>query len=298
MSDMVVSSDTLNSVAIGAEGVEPVTDALLCGSAYVSGKPVALVEEGEYVLFCEDSVFKSPDQSALPERVSLFKNHLLKAEHCGEVKRVEDGDGGYLFGVMLILTVLLLVFCQVRKIELKKCVMSVLSMRHTNIMVREAGLKNDLSLWPLPFIYYSVQGALGYVAATKLFGEEIYGMLGLPVLVGSFLAFSFLKYLLIKLLGLACNGEEAVSMYLISGSFFQQIGSVLLIPLTIVGYYVEKNVIWVAGAVAALFFVLRLGRGLAMVLSRSAGSKLYLFYYLCIVEIIPILVIAKVLIDF
>ena len=198
----------------------------------------------------------------------------------------------------MLLTIVLLVFSLMRKIELKKCIMSAFSMRHTNILIRESRLKSDLSLWPLPFIYYTALGILGYVALTRIFEEELYGMLDLPILIGAFLLFSFLRYLLTKLLGVACNGEEPVSQYLISGSLFQQIGVAVLIPLTMVGCYVEKEMIWVAVATAAVVFVLRLSRGLAIVLSRSRDFKLYLFYYLCIVEIIPILILAKIIISY
>ena len=296
--NMMASSDTLHTVALGGEMPGAVCDTGMCDSVYMCHETASAPAYDEGLLFCEDSIFKAPDQSTLPERASLFRNHLLKTVHESEVKRVNVDDGGYVFGVLLTLTVLLLVFCLLRKIELKRCVMSVFSMRHTNIMVRESGLKSDILLWPLPFIYYSVLGALGYVVATRLFGEEIYGMLDLPILIGICLLYSFIRYTVIKLLGKACNGEEAVGMYLISGSLFQQIGLVFLIPLTLVGFYVEKNVIWIAGAVAAVVFILRLARGLTIVLSRSAGSKLYLFYYLCIVEIVPILIIAKVLVGY
>jgi len=247
------------------------------------------------VLYCEDSVFNSPSQTALPYHKSLFKNHQLKIEHSSTLERVKDDNNGYVFAVLMVLTSILLVYSLLRKIELRKCLMSTFSVRHTNILIRDAGLKSDKDLWPISFIYYAILGTAGYAAMIRIFDEHLYGLLDLPLLMGAFLLFSLLRHSLTKLLGFTCNESDAVKMYIICGSLFQQIGAALLIPLTILGYYVEKDLIWVAAVVAALVFVLRLARGLTIVLSKSGNFKLYLFYYLCIIEIIPILILAKVI---
>lgn len=245
------------------------------------------------VLFSEDSIFKMPEQSDLPYHKSLFSGHALQVKHDGALQRAASSDGGYVFAVCVALTILMLIFTILRRLTVKNVLMSSISDRHMNVLIRDSGVKNDLSLFAIPLIYYSSLGAATYVALRDMFGQQIYGYADLPLFTGLLLLFSFLRHMLVKMLGVACDERETVKLYTVASNLFQMLGTVLLIPATILAEYVDVGFVWGVVGVVGLIFVLRLARGLAMVISKSQGSKLYLFYYLCIVEIVPILVLAK-----
>lgn len=246
-------------------------------------------------VFCEDSIFKSPDQSQLPFHKSLFSGHELQVTHREALERTGSDDSGYVFAVCVTLTVLMLIFTILRRLTVKNVIMSSFSDRHMNVLIRDSGVKNDFSLLAIPLIYYSALGAAAYVALHDMFGIQLYGIVDLPVLVGSLLLFSFLRHLITKMLGIACDERETVKLYTVASNLFQMMGTTFVIPATILAEYVDVVFVWVALAIVGIVFVMRLARGLAMVMSRSHGSKLYLFYYLCIVEIVPILILAKII---
>lgn len=245
------------------------------------------------VLFCEDSIFKAPEQSELPFHKSLFCGHELQVKHRDALARTVTDDGGYVFGVCVVLTILMLTFTILRHLTVKHALLASLSDRHMNVLIRDCGVKNDFSLFAIPLIYYSSLGAAVYVAMRDVYGTQIYGLADLPLIIGVLLLFSFVRHMFIKMLGVACDERETIKLYTVAINLFQMLGATLVIPATVLAGYVDEVYIWVVVAIVGLVFVLRLGRGLALVMSRSRGSKLYLFYYLCIVEIVPILVLVK-----
>ena len=53
----------------------------------------------------------------------------------------------------------------------------------------------------------------------------------------------------------------------------------------------------IALTIVALLMIIRIIRGMIIILSSANDSKFYLFYYLCTVEIVPILIIAKLILS-
>lgn len=251
---------------------------------------------GDDVLFCTDSVFRVPSPDSLPKHESPFRSHSLAVTHKGPQIIAKSGDGGYVFAVSVFLFVAFLVFAILRKLDVKSVLLAAFSMRQSNILVRDSGIRNDFSLLPLVLVYYSSLATACYVALSKIFGISFYGPLDLPILIAAVMLFSFVRHVLTKLLGIICGERDTVNLYILSGNFFQIIGIVFLIPISVVACYVDPSFVWAAVTVAALVFLFRLARGLSIVLSKSGGIKLYLFYYLCIIEIVPVLILVKVLI--
>ena len=247
------------------------------------------------VLFCEDSIFKAPEQSELPYHKSLFTGHELQVKHRDALARTSTDDGGFVFAVCVVLTILMLIFTILRRLTVKNVLLSSFSDRHMNVLIRDSGVKNDLSLFAIPLIYYASLGTAAYVALHDMLGEQIYGYADMALFTGLLLLFSFLRHMLIKMLGVACDERETVKLYTVAANLFQMIGTTLVIPATVMAGYVDVVFVWVVVAIVGAVFVMRLGRGLAMVMSRSRGSKLYLFYYLCIVEVVPILIVIKLI---
>lgn len=254
-------------------------------------------QNGDSLLFCWDSVFGIPDQSLLPCHKSLFSDHSMPVKHSEPLPRVQSDDGGYVFAVCILLVIAFLIFAILRKFQIKNVLAAAFSSRHTNILMRDSGLKNDFSMWPASLIYYSSVATAAYVATSDIFDIHLFGMADLPILIGVTLLFIFLRHILTKLLGIASGEKDTVAMYTITGTFFQLAGATLVIPATIAARYADTSFVWFAAAIAALVFVLRLARGLSLVLSKSGGFKLYLFYYLCIIEIIPLLIFTKLIIN-
>jgi len=247
-------------------------------------------------MFCEDSIFSIPDQSLLPDHSSLFVGHEMPVRHYDAVPHETQDDGGYIFAFSVGLALLLMFFLLFRKMKLKNVLMASFSDSKMSVLIRDSKVKNDFSLFPIPLIYYSALAMTAYIAMRDIYQTHIWGVTDLPFMIGVLMSFSLIRHSLIKLLGFICGESATIKNYTVASNLFQMMGAILAIPLVIIAGYVNVLYVWVVLAVVGLVFLLRLARGLAMVLSRSGVSKLYLFYYLCIIEIVPILIVVKILI--
>ena len=116
-------------------------------------------------------------------------------------------------------------------------------------------------------------------------------------ILGGLIAFIFLKNSLIRLLGNVFEDRSVTMLYISSNNLFYFVGGFVFVPLMLLLFYcpaatetILKTTIFLVG----IIFIVRLFRGIQLILTNSKTSKLYLFYYLCIFEIVPILVMAKI----
>jgi len=112
-------------------------------------------------------------------------------------------------------------------------------------------------------------------------------------------AYYFAKLILIKFIGYVFNTQQETNDYLIYNLIFLLvIGNVLLIPVIIQNYI--SNIV---GFYFAICFLLlseayRITKAVISLFSYSKFSVLFIFLYLCTVEIIPVMIAYKVLINF
>ena len=116
----------------------------------------------------------------------------------------------------------------------------------------------------------------------------------------SLFAFVLLKHGLVRMLGSIFEDHDSVLAYIINNHLFYFVGSLVLTPLLLLMFYGSGPLTGIAMKIAliilATIFTIRVLRGLQLFLTNSRSAKLYLFYYLCILEIAPILVMATILI--
>lgn len=263
----------------------------------VSSADSSSVLHDDAILYCPDSVFRSPDPSSLPLHKSLFKGHVLPVRHNVNIPLPSSGDYGLVFGLAIFMAILLCVALKIRRINLKDVLPATMSMRHLNILMRGSNIKDDVSLVPLSLIYYVTLAMVAFVAIPHLDLQLTSNLwLNLAITTSSSLAFSLLRFGLMKGLGAICSENGTIKLYANNSSLFQLISAVLILPLMVLAQYTSPGLtfLWIAAAIVVLTFVLRMIRGLGIILTESGESKIYLFYYLCIIEIVPLLVLAKI----
>ena len=104
-----------------------------------------------------------------------------------------------------------------------------------------------------------------------------------------------------RFLGNAFNNSESVHVYLSSNYVYHLLYAIAASGLAFFVCYTDTVgpvFFYILTGIIALLFTIRLIRGLKLILTFSKTPKVYLFYYLCILEIVPIIIIIKVIISY
>lgn len=115
----------------------------------------------------------------------------------------------------------------------------------------------------------------------------------------SFLAVIYaLKMILVKFLGAVYQAEKTAGNYLFQVLLFNNAAGLIFLPLLIFHFFTPHShdyflwfCLWVFGAL----WIYRLLRGIMVWLSVSRHTVLYLIFYICALEIAPLLIVLKLL---
>lgn len=134
----------------------------------------------------------------------------------------------------------------------------------------------------------------------------------LPFAAASFNAYIFfvliisaiysLKFLVLKIVGFVFNIEQEMEIYVFNVFLINNMFGLLLMPVVIINFlYPALPITEILGisilCTASVFFLYRLIRGILVSRESEQHSPVYLFFYLCALEIAPVLVLVKVLIQ-
>lgn len=112
-----------------------------------------------------------------------------------------------------------------------------------------------------------------------------------------FVIYSISQYLAVSILGFIFKTKGIVKEYRSNTLFYNALVTIALTPILIFSIYSSTNIIlWTAVAIAVILLLFRLYRGLLIAFELSNYSLYQIILYLCALEILPILVLVKILI--
>src|SRR5574344_280132 len=250
-----------------------------------------------------DSIFASVARPAPVEKKSLFTGHSLSVENPYQQPHIQHITPNWTFCVLLLLVALISWFLNSYRFRITDVLQASVSMRGLNRLFRENNFNRDQALLPMALVYVASLALLVYYVATQsgnMFGS-MQGIVAYLVLLACCFGFYFVRNGLTQLFGVIFENAAATSLYLSNTYIYNFLGGVVLTPALFFVFYTKgssKTLLIILAVWLSLLFIMRLVRGLQLILTNAKTSKLYLFYYLCIFEIVPILVLAKLLISY
>ena len=203
--------------------------------------------------------------------------------------------GWYLGGIALSLMLICLFFRkkQLRLLDLLHSLVNARAMdrmlRATNMTrVSEQFLIAPIMLLPLLLI-----------VSRRLFPTPLPDVRFLTLYVAA-CAVYYVRNGIVRFLGNAFLNKEATHIYLTSNYLYHlTYGLVAMAFAFFICFAGEMGVLFfhIAAGLIGILYVMRLLRGLQLILTNSKTLKLYLFYYLCSLEIVPAIVIIFVAIS-
>lgn len=267
----------------------------------VDSVSVSHADTGNYLLLCNDSIFApyAADTTTV-YRKSMFSSSQQLKQKQEPIMLNNSQNIDWMFFVIMALLSLMSIYINHIRFNLKDIFSSLFNQRVQGRVERENNVKIR-NLIPMTGIYLAAIAAV----VTRLTTSQLSMRLTVPeplfyaALVGILIILLLFKGALIRLIGNVFNDSNSTLLYLTSGHLFYFVGGMILTPLLLFVYFADNaqiNYLIIAAIVIAIVLIFRFIRGIQLILTNSKSSKLYLFYYLCILEIAPILVLTKILI--
>ncbi|MCX6268497.1 MAG: DUF4271 domain-containing protein [Bacteroidetes bacterium] len=175
------------------------------------------------------------------------------------------------------------------------------SKRFINQLTRDGNLFMERIAVALGIVYILTFSLFLYEFNEQILGIKIPGVTGISLFwlinlvnIGILSA----KVALVQLLGVIFKTRETTSNYLLNLLIFALMsGPVLLISLVLVVYLKSAILLHICMVIFVLLLVLRFARGFFIGMALTKFSYLFLFVYLCSLEILPLLVLIKILLN-
>lgn len=240
-----------------------------------------------------DSLVKSP--------TSIFEGHSLQPIHSTPIFR--EGTVAYWPGILLFVVFALYVSIKVSDPKkFMKVFASVFSMQAAKQLLREDyKLNRRVSIF-LSFGFVISAAFMAYIANNyfDLILKETQAIYQFLFFVGIIIAMYFIKYITTYLLSYIIGENELGKEYFFNVFIYNQTAGVILFPVVLCILFSKFSPEWFLYPgiiICGVFFMLRLFRGLVISVSEQNVGVLYIFLYFCGLEILPLLVLIKFLLN-
>ncbi len=238
------------------------------------------------------------DTSVTP---SLFSGHLLTVKN--DKPQLHFTNYEYLVSGILLFLYVLFVWIYVSNYKkLSQVIKGFYISRFSNQLSREdLSIGNRVSVFLSIFFISTLTLFVSRVLTYYGFHPSIFGRTDAAVLdifTALFITVAYcVKFASIKILGSLFKVQREANEYMMTIFLFCNVLGLFMLPLVICLTFVKQVppavFIYAGLGIIGIFVCVRFFRGLILGLNSSEISKLYLFMYLCTLEILPIIIIVK-----
>jgi hypothetical protein len=257
-------------------------------------KPV--IQEGDHITIAPDSLQGKEGLYTLHTTdTSLLENHLHQPGANGWATQRDAGfDWVFIVTVLIMLIVTLVRYFTPKRFTL--ILSTVLSRSHANHYLRDSNVFREQIFLPLLLSGFIATGLYIFILWKRVApdGLPFHPVLFFGMIVLGYALFFLLKILLLYISGEIFKNHDVTFEYIHNLFVFNLFTSITLLPfLLMIPYFNSSFLVYLSlGAILTLFAV-RFFRGVAIGSGGSKFSLFHLFLYLCTLEILPYIVLAK-----
>ncbi len=225
------------------------------------------------------------------EHKDKFSNHFIS----GTQKDVISG--------LLIFSVAIVGFLRMANFKyLRELFSAVIFSQDARKMQKGVNLRNQMHSYVLNGLYLFntsifIYEILLYYKVKSIFEDDLWFI---PVLMGGILVYDLLKIILYKFIAFVFEVEEQSKEYIYYSQLYSKIFGLVILPLVLVIPYIDIEVvpvlIKIGVGIFILLYLMQIFRGLTIIL-KDLYSLFYMFLYLCALEILPLIVVFKIIIN-
>jgi hypothetical protein len=234
----------------------------------------------------------------------FLKPHELEPLHSEPILLKPEQPFWLLAFLLTILALLMAVRIFYRK-SFSELANAFFSFRYTGQLVRDENILLQRTTIILTLIFTLTLAMFFYQSGELL-------KWNLPYVATGFKAYLFfallisaiytIKFLVLKITGFIFDISQEMETYIFNVFLINNMFGLLLLPVVVINFlYPAFSITQITGIlvliIATIFFLYRLVRGVFITRESGQHSPFYLFFYLCALEIAPLLVLFKVLIQ-
>jgi len=238
-----------------------------------------------------------------PESVygqSIFQTHQLQPTDFPDI-HVRQTPPDWILAVLLLCFILLAWVQVFYPKRIQQVFRAPFSKRFINQLTRDGNLFMERIAVALGVVYLLTFSLFLYEFNLQVLGLTFFGVSGIT-LYGLIFLLSIgvlvTKVALVQLLGVIFKTRETTSNYLLNLLIFALLsGPVFLITLVFIVYLKSIILLYFSLIIFSLLFILRFIRGFFIGIALTKFSYLFLFVYLCTLEILPLFVLLRILLN-
>lgn len=198
----------------------------------------------------------------------------------------------------LILLVYLLIMAVARRVSGNRIIQilkAASSPHYLNQLERDSDILKEANTFGFLFLFLLSAGITS-MASIDLFtgNNSSYTLTMLAVIIGGLFVFSLLQVMLILTTGRIMNTISQSREHLLNNVILAETAGILTLPLSVSYVYSGYPILlYISLGIFALMLLLRYLRILIIGINSKQYSLLYLFLYLCTLEILPVLLALK-----
>jgi hypothetical protein len=258
---------------------------------------------GDSTAYCcvYDSIFTPVKEAPPVVRKSIFTHHELAVQHNHEIDIHHEGSPGWFFGFIILSIFLICTYLRRKQIDLVTLLQSAIDHRAMGRMLRDTNLTHAPDQAPIALLMLLPVTLVSYFFFFPHPENMWNDMLQYILLYAASIVIYFTRNGIFRFIGNAFNNSDSMHVYLSSNYIYHLLYAIAATAMAFFVCYTDAVgtvFFYILAGVLALLFTIRLVRGLKLILTFSKTPKVYLFYYLCILEIVPIIVITKVVVSY
>jgi len=236
-------------------------------------------------------------QKQFLQTTSVFKPHNLVPKHSGPL--AIDHQPSNWITIVFLLCLFIFAWIQTSYSKrLSQIFRAVAQPHHVNQLERDGNIFKERIGLGLGLNYYLITSIFIFQIISE-FGIVPEGFSNLTltaIIFTGLLAFQLLKSLVIYSSGIIFNTGDSARQYQLIILIFNYIIGIVLLPVVVVAFYWNNAAFLIAGLIIISLLVLyRIARGFLTGQDNKNYNLFYLFLYLCTLEILPLLLIYKVI---
>lgn len=252
----------------------------------------------KYVINILNDSFPLPQQ-----RQSLFTDKSFVYQKSMPMQKRTDtnNNADWIFGVLVLIIFIVALMMKFANSNLFELLKGCFSKQQLEITVKDGTKINFFSLIPVFFVFIPIFSFLIFCIC-NYYEVAVYNFKGYIlylIIFGILVVFYLLKMFFIRFFGSVFRGKKISLFYIqIQLNFNFLMGFLLIIPVILAiyaGNFYEEIFIFISLFLIVSLYVVKIIRSFYVIIKTFKFSRFYLFFYLCTIELLPILLIGKVL---
>ena len=250
-------------------------------------KILRLYNENTYFINIDSSFVESP-----------FTNHLLKPSNFTKQKLDKSTDSWIIIPFFIIILLLIYITTNFHKRSLQ-AIRAPFSKRGISQLERDGNIFKETIQYPIYLIEILIMSILLFQVIRFFTRDIVLEHSSIDIFwmsIFAYFVFIVIKSVFLNILAYVFEAQEETYFYRVVGFLLLGVASIVILPFIITYQYTgEKFFLYISVSILALTMVYKLIRGFQIWNKRY--NYLKIFAYLCTVEILPYLLIAKTILN-